>query len=450
MYVIGSSPLGAPPRPTRAAARPASPDQVEFSGEDRSRPVSRQDLERLFAPDIKPEDQVPSFHSEVVAWSEFIPTGVESPASIGPEGNLYFQAPGGLVALAPEGHQLWSNPTRLSRYASPVATEDTVFAVSDYRPGQPGLIGFSTKTGQLEWEGNLENFQEAPILGPDGSLYAGDYQGNVVAFNPDRSERWRTSLDNHVNGQMALGPEGNLYVIEDPGIVHAFGSEGKKLWTEESEYGNRAQTGTGVTVAPDGGVLYTTMNSHLRKVSPEGKVLWQFGASSEKRLDELSPEDQETALLAGNMELSSTPVLSPDGQTIYAGGSHGKLLAVDQQGHKRWSVETGLDIGDDGVQVGDDGTIYATCDRTGQLKAFSSEGQPLWRFSSRTGGKAVVTTKGDMVYLATDKGQVHALSSQSLAKLAGRLREQPEMVLPTLELGDSLLTVGDFHIPIED
>ncbi|MCA9793686.1 MAG: PQQ-binding-like beta-propeller repeat protein, partial [Candidatus Eremiobacteraeota bacterium] len=85
-----------------------------------------------------------------------------------------------------------------------------------------------------------------------------------------------------------------------------------------------------------------------------------------------------------------------------------------------------------------------------QLKAYSPEGEPLWRFSSRTGGKAVVTTHGDMVYLATNKGQVHALSSQSLARLAKRLTEKPDSVVPTLELGDSLLTVGDFNIPIED
>ncbi len=300
----------------RTATQPTFNPTPEVGAEDRFTPssssaplYSQADLKQLFE---KPKtDEVPTFTSAVVSWSARVPKGIGAPAGIGPEGNLYFQTEEGLAALDSKGQKLWTTPFEyLSRYASPVTDDQgTVYAVAGYRPGKPGLLALSPKDGSIQWEGDMDSFQESPILGPDNSLYAGDYSGNVVAFNPDRTERWRTKLDKHVNGKMGLGPKGELYLIGDPGHIHAFTPDGKPAWEKTEPHGNTAQIGTGVTVTPEGDLLVTTWNSHLFKLAPDGSTKWAFGGFTEKRFDQLSPEDQEDALHSGNMGLNSKAVL---------------------------------------------------------------------------------------------------------------------------------------------
>ncbi len=69
------------------------------------------------------------------------------------------------------------------------------------------------------------------------------------------------------------------------------------------------------------------------------------------------------------------PVLSPDGETIYVLDLSGDLHAVDPDGWVRWTVE---DVGNQGVDVSQDGTVYAGDER--HVVALYPDGSDKWTY----------------------------------------------------------------------
>lgn len=441
-------PTGGQLRAAGSLAPNAPKDQVELAGRSpQGEFYSPEDLAKVFGTETEPE--VPTFNYQLVKWSAKIPKGGESSAGVGPEGQLYFSTKNGVAALDSEGNALWvSSLNYPSPWATPaVGSDGTVFAVSKYRPDGPGLVALSPQDGSIQWEGRLKDFQASPTVGPDDSIFAGDYRGNVVAFNPDRSERWRAELGHHVTSKPTVGPRGDVYVVADPGRLHAFSKSGEVKWTE-TDSKRAPASGTSVTVLDDGNLLLTTGVCWLRKVTPNGDTIWEFSGMDGARIDLLDHPPSDW----GNGSLSTTPRVSPDQKAIYVGGRDGVLMAFNQEGERSWQVETGLSMDDNRVQVGEDGTIYATCRRHGTLRAFDPQGRNIWNFQPKQGGKASVTSRGDMVYLSTDGGEVHALSNQSLIRLAQHQMKSeaagpPD---PVIEFGEGELTVGDFNLPVFD
>jgi len=75
----------------------------------------------------------------------------------------------------------------------------TTFALSQNRKWTAGV-------GQLVHSG--------PVIGPDGVIYVGNRAGELVAINPDGSERWRRKVDETIQTSPVVNPEnGDIFVV---------------------------------------------------------------------------------------------------------------------------------------------------------------------------------------------------------------------------------------------
>ncbi|MBI3926905.1 MAG: PQQ-like beta-propeller repeat protein [Armatimonadetes bacterium] len=379
-----------------------------------------------------------------MVWSARIPEGAQAPAGISPDGGaLYFSTDRGLVALdSKAGARLWNVPGALSRYATPLVDSDgTVYTVGGY--GHAGLRAY-TSTGKQKWSHpEMGTFQSPPVLTPAGELVAGNYQGEIWRLTRDGEILWSGSVPGHVNGEFGIGPGGEVYAVEDPGKLHAFGPDGERTWGPLEEYQDQVHIGTGVVATPEGPVLTTGWSSNVHCRDPRtGQSLWEYSAALGRRRQ---PGDESGW---GNTLLSSTPALSPDGKTIYVAGMGGLLTALDRDGNKLWAVETGLEVPHSGVQVVEDGTIYVGGERPGGVNAYNPDGELLWSYHTKDpNANAAISVRGNLVYLATSQGEVHALSADALAhraELQGAGKEEP---VPRIEVGEGYVVIGSVRLP---
>jgi len=61
----------------------------------------------------------------------------------------------------------------------------------------------------------------------DGTIYLGNYDGSdIIAVNPDGTEKWRKYIGGDVESAPAIGEDGTVYIGDgrEDGSLHAFGS----------------------------------------------------------------------------------------------------------------------------------------------------------------------------------------------------------------------------------
>lgn len=141
-------------------------------------------------------------------------------------------------------------------------------------------------TGTVRWVKYLgQVIQSAPVVGPDGTIYAGIWGSvnGVLALNPDGSERWRFSTQAnsplasshywHIHGAPALLPDGSLRVVseEDDGPMYALSPDGSLAWRLPLR--GRRFIGS-VVVASDGTAYAMNPNDSLYAVSSVGQRQW--------------------------------------------------------------------------------------------------------------------------------------------------------------------------------
>jgi outer membrane protein assembly factor BamB len=164
------------------------------------------------------------------------------------------------------------------------------------------------------WEGNV-------VIGPGGTLYAGNTGGGLYALNPDGKLRWLFPTENSVWSAVGIGEDGNEYFGSLDLFIHALDPAGEELW-------NRLTVGF-VTSSPaigsDGTVYIGSFDGTLYALDPDtGEVRWEFPTAD---------------------HIYSSPALSTDagGRTaaIYIGSTDGSLYKLAPDGSMVWRHDTG-------------------------------------------------------------------------------------------------------------
>jgi hypothetical protein len=237
------------------------------------------------------------------------------------------------------------------------------------------------------------------VVAADGTIYAADGSGNLVALAPGGSIRWKAALANAGSGPLffAIGSDGTVYVSE--GVLDAYRPDGTLAWstTTSPDLAN-----FGPAVGPDG-TLYAigtetvsagVYEGMLTAVEPNGTTRWQipFGVA----------------------EPFGPPAVGADG-TVYVvvATMTGTVLdAFTPQGSLAWSVSlNGGNPSNDAVYgapvvVGDDGTVYAPC--ANGVCTFNPAGQPLATLAgSPMSGIALAPDVG-LAYVVFSSGGVTA------------------------------------------
>lgn len=122
---------------------------------------------------------------------------------------------GPLVAYDTEsGDPVWRLDPPSGVQGSPALADGTLY-VGDL---DGTFHALDAETGESRWTASVEKCYGGPAVGRDG-VYAASFEGTLVSWYPDGSERWRVSLDPPVHGTPVVA-DGRLYLGTTEGLLY--------------------------------------------------------------------------------------------------------------------------------------------------------------------------------------------------------------------------------------
>jgi outer membrane protein assembly factor BamB len=299
-----------------------------------------------------------------VHWRYELPNGTGAAPSVGPDGTVYvLDRCGGLFALSQSGSVLMVSWGFGGATGSPVVGPDTTlylgggFAAGrngqllwhvesipdlDRMPalGADGTIHYGRAAlnpdGTVKWEYTQASVLTGLAIASDGTIYFGARARDtaaLVALNQDGTVRWRHEVEHYYGfDSPAIGPDGTIYIAVEDDALLAIDREGRLKWRFAVEY----LAANPVVVSADGTVF--CVNSYQRllyAIGPEGTLKWRFGTKE---------------------RMTWAPAVAADG-TVYVADHSGAVHALDRNGLKLWTCETGSEIWTP-LTLGPHGTIY--------------------------------------------------------------------------------------------
>lgn len=151
---------------------------------------------------------------------------VKSHPAIADDGTIYFDSfDAYLYALNPNGTMKWRVGAGGSSSASVAIGEDGTI----YDPGKYHLNAWYPN-GTLKWQFNLGQdnpiIHASPAVGAEGTIYVGTDGGEIIAINPDGTEKWRNKIASRVESSPCIGKDGTIFIgssYGDYGYLFAFG-----------------------------------------------------------------------------------------------------------------------------------------------------------------------------------------------------------------------------------
>ena len=162
---------------------------------------------------------------------------IKGPASIADDGTIYVGSYDDyLYALYSNGTLRWKTKIGTGTETNPsIANDGTIYV------GDDKLYAVNPSNGSIKWSLNLGNdrfiFKSCPTISADGIIYIGviigivgyPEGGELLAVNPDGTERWRKQISNYVvDSSPCIAEDGTIYIGSEStattrGYIHAFG-----------------------------------------------------------------------------------------------------------------------------------------------------------------------------------------------------------------------------------
>jgi len=271
-------------------------------------------------------------------------------------------------------------------YSSPVIGRDGTIYIGSF----DGYLYAIHSDGTLKWRYSTgDQINSPPAIGPDGTIYVGSRDNYLYAVNPDGTLKWRYQTGGDVDSSPAIGPDGTIYVGSDDYYLYAINSNGTLKW--------RYQTGGEVLSVPavdSNGTIYVgSKDGYLYAINSDGTLKWHYHTGG---------------------QVNSTPAVGSD-VTIYVGSRDNYLYAVNPDGTLKWRYQTGGDV-DSSPAIGPDGTIYVgSCD--GYLYAINPNGTLKWGYE--TGNIIVSSPAVDVngtIYVGSEDNYLYAVNPDGTLK----------------------------------
>jgi outer membrane protein assembly factor BamB len=261
---------------------------------------------------------------------------------------------------------------------------------------------------EMAWSFNLDaKTDSSPAIGPDGTIYVGDFKGKFLALNPEGSRKWEFStghgwnLGVEIKSSPAIGADGTIYFGCRDNLFYALRPDGKQKWA----FKTGAWVDSSPAVAGDGSVCFGSWDHNFYCLDQQGSEKWRFqtgGAidsspaigddgviyfgSHDKKFYALAPDGRKKwEFAAGGQIISSPAVCSsakagetsapPANSCVYFTSVNGWFYALNLDGRLRWRLHTGGCTQSSPV-IGPQGTIYVGVNR--ELWAISADGKKLW------------------------------------------------------------------------
>jgi outer membrane protein assembly factor BamB len=195
-----------------------------------------------------------------------------------------------------------------------------------------------------------------PALAPNGVIYVGNFDGNLLAIGPDGKLKWSFKTGLEIKSSPAVADDGSIYFGSRDRKFYALTPAGKLKWS----FATAAWNDSSPAIATDGTVYFGSWDTNFYALNADGSLKWKFPSGG---------------------IIDSSPAIGADG-TVYFGSHDQNLYALSPDGKLRWKFPTRGPI-TSSPAIGDDGSVYfASTD--GNLYALRANGTQQWR--SRTGG----------------------------------------------------------------
>ena len=157
--------------------------------------------------------------------SKWVSPGLSGRVAIGADGTLYVYSGNALVAVDPEGKQLWSTPVIGigTGGSASIGPDNTIYVVSSC-----GLLALEPR-GEILWSflfATCVGSGSSPAIGADGTIFFGTLEGKLYAVNPDGTLRWIFQADGAIDASPTISPrDGTVYVTSSGGHLYSVDSD---------------------------------------------------------------------------------------------------------------------------------------------------------------------------------------------------------------------------------
>jgi len=326
------------------------------------------------------------------------------------EGTVYFGADD-FFAVYSNGTLKWTVDNKMDVCSAPAIDENGIIYVGTVYDSPNHLYAFNPN-GTVKWSYPTDNIFSSPVIGEDGVIYFGEYNGNLIALYPNGTLKWSNPNIYSVFSSPAIGDDGTIYCTSwSGGHVYAiYPNNGTVKW----QFPAGGQMKANPSIAEDGTIYVSSWDDYLYALYPNnGTMKWRVNTY---------------------LGSSSNPSIGPDG-TIYV--AHNDLYAINPDGMVKWIFPLGdeRDCSFAAPAISADGIIYIGANIGngvgGELILVNPDGTERWRSGSIC-NEGIVSSpaiaKDGTVYIGslndeevqpggfTSKGFIHAFGPGEVKK----------------------------------
>lgn len=271
----------------------------------------------------------------------------------------------------------------------------------------------------------------SPAVDGAGTIYVGSEDAKLYAVNPDGTEAWSYTTGGAVNSSPAIAPDESIYVGSDDGKLHALKSDGTFRWT----YQTGAAIGSSPAIGLDGTIYVGSTDGQLHAVYPDGTPRCTYSggwgtpsigpdrtvyvATADRRFVALTPDcilKCQTPQVGNG--IGSTPALSTDGSSFYAGATDGFFRAYNTSDcSEKWQSPFTYGGVTASAATGSDGTVYVGTEY-GYLWALDpTDGSIRWdEYTTLAARSSPALAADGVVYFPTAYGSIFARNPDGTEK----------------------------------
>ena len=183
------------------------------------------------------------------------------------EGTVYFGADG-FFAIYPNGTAKWIvDDVFIDVFSAPAIDENGIIYVGlDDSPAY--LIAFYPN-GTEKWRFSSDYILSSPVIDKDGSIYFGEYHGNLIALYPNGTLKWSNPTIYSIYSSPAIGDDGTIYCTSWYNNVYAiYPNNGTVKW--QFPTGGRMKANP--SIADDGTIYVCSWDDYLYALYPNGTM----------------------------------------------------------------------------------------------------------------------------------------------------------------------------------